>query len=249
MSGDKSIATANEQSGQTPGETSQHAQSLFGSEYLGEGEGLNERTKAEEDRLAVICGRKLRRARQNAGLTLSAAGIALALKGVTNVSLYENGHRMPPTAHVRALAQLYGVTTDYLLDMHDDILAEPEEGNQAVLRGIVTASLSQNFTQFVETIANRNSIMIEALSLDRVLLAEVAVIATELAAALGVVKAHAEDFDGIRGGAKLVRLISELHVSMGKQIQRRKREESLLECEAYQPAPEMIVQQVQQLLF
>lgn len=250
MDGDKTTAASAAETDQASGDPRSAALSLFcESEDLGVGAGSNERRRAEETRLMGIVGRKLRRARKAAGLSESAAGLALAQEGVTMISLYENGHRLPSLANLRLMAQLYGVTTDYLLDMHDDILAEPEEGNQAVLRGIISASLMGQFGQFVDGISRRNAIMIEALSLDRALLSNLAGVATDLVSALNVVKTHAPEFEEIRGGAKLVRLVGELHGSMSEQIRRRAREEAMADYEPFYPAPEQIAQQVQQLLF
>ena len=250
MDGDKTTAASATETDQASGDPRSAALSLFcESEDLGVGAGSNERRRAEETRLMGIVGRKLRRARKAAGLSESAAGLALAQEGVTMISLYENGHRLPSLANLRLMAQLYGVTTDYLLDMHDDILAEPEEGNQAVLRGIISASLMGQFGQFVDGISRRNAIMIEALSLDRALLSNLAGVATDLVSALNVVRTHAPEFEELRGGAKLVRLVGELHGSMSEQIRRRAREEAMADYEPFYPAPEQIAQQVQQLLF
>jgi transcriptional regulator with XRE-family HTH domain len=251
MDGDKTIAAATtEQAGTTPGDTQPSVLSLFcESEDLGVGAGKSERRRAEESKLMAVVGAKLRRARKAAGLSESAAGLALAQEGMTMISLYENGHRLPSLSNVRLMAQLYGVTTDYILDMHDDILAEPEEGNQAVLRGIISASLMGQFGQFVDVMSRRNSVMIEALSLDRALLSSLAVVATDLVSALNVVKTHAPEFEEIRGGAKLVRLVGELHGSMSEQIRRRAREEAMADYEPFCLAPEQIAKQVQQLLF
>ena len=252
MDGDTNSAVATTQhEGQEPGGIQPSALSLLSEseEELGAGAGMNERRRAEELRLAGIIGPKLRRARKLAGMSESAAGLALAQSGITMVSLYENGHRLPSVTNIRLMAQLYGVTTDYVLDMHDDIVAVPEEGNQAVLKGVISSSLSLQFSQFIDAITHRNAIMIEALSLDRVLLSQLAVVTTDLVSALNVFKTHAPNFDEIRGGAKLVRLIGELHGSMSEQIKRREREEAMADFEPFYPSQEQIKQQVQQLLF
>lgn len=251
MDGDKQIAAANTEQGTTPGDCAPTPRSLFcESEDLGVGAGLKERRRAEEIRLAGIIGAKLRRARKLAGFNESAAAIALSQEGMTMVSLYENGHRPPSLINLRLLAQLYGVTTDYLLDMHDDILAMPEEGNQAVLRGIISTSLNLHFHQFTDSLSRRNAIMIEALSLDRALLSGLAELATDLVSALNVFKTHApKNFDEIRGGAKLDRLVSELNEKMEQQIRRRQREEQMADYEPTHPALDQIAKHVQQLLF
>ena len=145
--------------------------SLFDvSEDLGVGAGDVERRRIEDAKLMKVIGAKLHRARVLSGLSENAVGLALHHSGVTQVSLYENGKRFPSYSNLRVMAKLYGVTVDYLLDMHDDILMEPEEGNQAVLRGVVAASITQDFTHFVDVMAKRNALVIEGLSRDRLLL-------------------------------------------------------------------------------
>lgn len=224
-------------------------QSLFAaSEDLGEAAGPQALLREKEMELAAIVGPRLRKARKAAGYTESTAGLALAHSGVSQISLFENARRPTSVLNLKMLADLYGVTTDYLLGRHDDILASPEEGNQAVLRGVIVASLSQDFSSFVSTLATRNALMLEGLSSDRVLLGQVATISQELADALDVFKRHAKDFEGMRGGAKLGRLIGELHGSMGACLKRQRLEKAMADHEAGAPSPEQIVARVQQMV-
>lgn len=218
------------------------------SENLGEGCGANERRKAEDSKLMSILGAKLRKARKAARMSESQAGLALAHEGVTQISLYENGHRFPSFTNLRLLAKLYGVTIDYLLDMHDDILLAPEEGNQAVMQGIVSATLSQQFEQFVGVVARRNSLILEGLSVDRRLLGETAKLSCELVDALKVVQRRAPNFDEIPGGAKLTRLVGELGESMASHAKRHRFEQAEAEHETFSVTPEQIVERVQQLM-
>lgn len=251
MSGIEEVAAATtEHAGKEPGDTRGTVANLFcESVDLGEGASPGGIRRAEDTRLAGIIGRKLRKARRLAGFSEMAAALALSQEGMSMISLYENGHRLPPLSNLRVLAQLYGVTTDYLLDMHDDILCAPEEGNQAVLRGVISTSLNLQFHAFTDALSRRSAVMIESLSADRALLGQLGTVAIELASALKVFKTHAPNFDEIRGGAKLDRLVGELHVSMSDQIRRKKQEEALAEHEPYSLAPEQIAKQVQQLLF
>ncbi|MBD8671593.1 helix-turn-helix domain-containing protein [Pseudomonas lurida] len=244
MSGDSFFA-ANQHAEEAPGAIGR----LFdASEDLGEGCGANERRKAEDSKLMAILGAKLRKARKAARLSESAAGLALAHEGVTQISLYENGHRFPSFTNLRLLAKLYGVTIDYLLDMHDDILLAPEEGNQAVMQGIVSATLSQQFSQFVEVISRRNSLVLEGLSIDRRLLGETAKLSVELVDALKVVQRRAPNFDEIPGGAKLTRLIGEFNESMAFHTKRQRFEEAEAAHETFNVTPEQIVKRVEQLM-
>ncbi|MCK2122078.1 helix-turn-helix transcriptional regulator [Pseudomonas sp. PNPG3] len=218
------------------------------SEHLGEGESPQAQLRAEELAFAVVVGAKLRKARKAAGYTESAAALALSHKGVTQISLFENGRRPISLPNLRLLADLYGVTTDWLLDRHDDILACPQESNQAVLKGVVVATLSHDFSTFVSAMAQRNALILEGLGKDRVLLRNTAALAEELVSALEVFQRHAKDFEGMRGGAKLGRLIGELHGSMGECLKRQRLEEAMADHELQVPAPERIREQVQQMM-
>lgn len=218
------------------------------SEDLGIGAGPQAQLRAEELAFAAVVGAKLRKARKAAGYTESTAALALSHKGVTQISLFENGRRPISLPNLRLLADLYGVTTDFLLDRHDDILACPQESNQAVLKGVVVATLSHDFSTFVSAMAQRNALMIEGLSADRTLLRRTAVLAEDLADALTVFKRHAKDFDGMRNGAKLDRLVGELHVSMSECLKRQRMEQAMAEYELPVPSPEKVRDQVKQMM-
>lgn len=224
--------------------------SLFGEDVdLGVGSGPTDMSRQADVEMMNIVGPRLRRARKLAGYSESAAGLALAHKGVTQISLFENGHRAPSLNNLRLLANLYGVTVDYLLGLHDDIARQPEEGNQAVLCGVMAEAVGSQFHRMVDAMARTSSIMLEGFSLDRVLLGEVAGTVEELCTALDV--AHRQpEFQDLKGGAKLVRLVGELRDSMKEQFKRLKRERMAMdELETVTVSPELIKQKVQQLLF
>lgn len=223
--------------------------SLFAeTEDLGQGAGPLAQLREQESVFMKVVGARLRKARKAAGLSESAAGLALDHNGVTQISLFENGHRFPSMLNLKLLADLYGVTTDYLLNRNDDILACPEEGNQAVLRGAVVACLSHDFNTFVNGMAQRNALVLQGLSSDRVLLRNVAGLSEDLVQALEVFKRYAPDFEGIRGGAKLGRLVGELHGSMGQCLKRQRMEQEMADYELVAPPPEVIVQKVEQMM-
>lgn len=223
--------------------------SLFAeTEDLGLGAGPLAQLREQESAFMKVVGARLRKARKAAGLSESAAGLALDHNGVTQISLFENGHRFPSMLNFKLLADLYGVTTDYLLSRHEDILACPEEGNQAVLRGVMVATLTHDFTSFVSGMAQRNALIIQGLSSDRVLLRNVAGLSEDLVQALEVFKRYAPDFEGIRGGAKLGRLVGELHGSMGACIKRQRMEQAMADHDLVVPSPEVIKQKVEQMM-
>lgn len=226
------------------------AESLFDESVdLGVGSSPTDLTRQAEAELMAIVGPRLRKARRLAKYSESAAGLALAHKGVTQVSLFENGHRAPSLHNLTLLARFYGTTTDYLLGMHDDVAMAPEEGNQAVLCGVMAEAMSGHFHGMINAMAKRSAIMLEGFSLDRQLLNKLAKQVTELCTAVEVV-ARKPEFEEVRGGAKLVRLIDELRGSMQEQIKRVERESMALnEVDAPEVGPEVIKQKVQQLLF
>ena len=67
---------------------------------------------------ATVLATRLKRARQDAGLTKEGAA---KLVGISKASIdaYEQGRNMPPADRLRKLADIYGVSTDYLLGRVD----------------------------------------------------------------------------------------------------------------------------------
>lgn len=70
----------------------------------------------------MLDGQRLRRLRENKELTQRKLGMIL---GVTNgtVSSWERGSRDPDTAVLRKMAELFHVSTDYLVGLTDDPFA------------------------------------------------------------------------------------------------------------------------------
>lgn len=218
-------------------------------EDLGTGSSPSDLSRQAEAELMAIVGPRLRRARKLARFSESAAGLALAHKGVTQISLFENGRRAPSLNNLRLLANLYSVTTDYLLGAHDDVTRAPEEGNQAVLCGVMAEAMSSQFHRMVDGMARQSAIMLEGFSVDRVLLDAVATRVEELSGALDVMRSQPE-FEDIRNGAKVLRLVGELRDSMKEQVSRVKRERlALSEVDHVPIAREQFKERVQQLLF
>jgi transcriptional regulator with XRE-family HTH domain len=217
---------------------------------LGEGLSPDARARKLEAELMAITGPRLRRARKLAHYSESAAGIAMSHKGVSQISQFENGHRAPSLHNLTVLARFYGTTTDYLLGMHDDItLSSPEEGNQALLVGVMAEAMSSQFHDMVNAMSKRSGIMLEGYSVDRVLLGKVAEKVQELAQAVEVV-ARQPEFQDVRNGAKVIRLVTELRDSMKGHIKRVERERMALnEVEKPEVEPQVIKQNIQRMLF
>jgi transcriptional regulator with XRE-family HTH domain len=64
---------------------------------------------------ASISPARLRAARQNTGLSREAVALAVG-RGWATIRNYETGTNVPSTSTLFALAELYGVTVDALLD-------------------------------------------------------------------------------------------------------------------------------------
>lgn len=79
-------------------------------------------------------GQNLRRARKKRGLTQSEVGSFL---GVTEqaISGYERGVRDPDTQQLSRLAEIYGVSTDYLLGRPPVVINTPNQHTGAINAG------------------------------------------------------------------------------------------------------------------
>jgi len=219
------------------------------SEDLGAGASPSEQARQAEAELMAIVGPRLRKARKLAGFSESTAGVALAHKGVTQVSLFENGRRAPSLNNLRLLANLYCVTTDYLLGAHDDVTRAPEEGNQAVLVGVMAEAVGSQFQSMVNTMARQSAIMLEGFSADRDLLRQVATMVDDLASALEITSSQ-PGFEDLRNGAKVLRLMGDLRVTMQEHCTRVRLEKLAHdEVEPVAVNPAEIKERVQQLLF
>lgn len=245
---DSSAELNQAQNGAETGVLDQSASLFAESEDLGAGSSPSDMARQAEADLMAIVGPRLRKARKLAGFSESAAGLALAHKGVTQISLFENGRRAPSLNNLRLLADLYCVTTDYLLGAHNDVTRAPEEGNQAVLVGVMAEAVGTQFQSMVNAMARQSAIMIEGFSADRDLLGKVATMVDDLGSALEITRRD-PGFDDLRNGAKVLRLMSELHVTMKEHCDRVKREKLAHdEVEPVAVNPNEIKQRVQQLL-
>nr|WP_225934220.1 helix-turn-helix transcriptional regulator [Pseudomonas azerbaijanoccidentalis] len=208
------------------------------------------RAKDEEQALRDVVASRLVRARRAAGLKDLEVAKRLGHSNLTMISLFENGHRSPSLKNLQVLADLYEVTTDYLLGRTDDLGLAPEEGNQALITGVLTAVLGKYNQRYLEGLARVTAISVEGASMDRVLLGRVAEISIELSDSLAVIrKHHGSAFEGLRGGGKLERLISELSVSVKDRIASKQRESALIEFDHPVCTVQQVSEAVQQALF
>lgn len=206
--------------------------------------------KQEDQALRDIVAKRLKRARHAAGFTMEAVANRLGYTNMTQMSLFESGKRAPSLRVTLRLADLYSVTTDYLLGRTDDIGLAPEEGNQALITGVLKDVLTSYNDKYLSGLAAVTAIAVESTSMDRVLLGTVAGISVELSDSLAVIrKHHGSAFESMRGGGKLERLIHELSCSVESRILSKQREEALIEFEHPKCAAQQVVMAVQHVLF
>lgn len=223
---------------------------MFDSEECGEGMSPASRSKEEEQALRDVVAARLVKARRAAGLKDLEVAMRLGHSNLTMISLFENGHRSPSLKNLQILADLYSVTTDYLLGRTDDLGLAPEEGNQALITGVLTGVLTKYNQRYMEGLAQVMAVSVEGASMDRVLLGKLAGLSIELSDSLGVIrKHHGAVFEGLRGGAGLERLISEFSVVMKDHISRKHRESALIEFEHPVCTVQQVREAVQHALF
>ncbi|MBN3968224.1 helix-turn-helix transcriptional regulator [Pseudomonas gregormendelii] len=211
---------------------------------------ISNRVKEEDQTLRDIVAKRLKRARHAAGFTMAAVADRLGYTNLTMISLFENGRRAPSLKITLRFADLYCVTTDYLLGRTDDIGLAPEEGNQAMITGVLKGVLTSYNDKYLSGLAAVTAIAVEGASMDRVLLGKVADISVELSDSLAVVrKHHGSAFESMRGGGKLERLINELSSSVESRILSKKREKALIEYEYPIFTAQQVAASVQQALF
>jgi transcriptional regulator with XRE-family HTH domain len=211
---------------------------------------LSNRAKEEEQVLRDIVAKRLVRARRAASFKSDEVARRLGHANLTMISLFENGRRSPSLKNLQLLADLYSVTTDYLLGRTDDIGLAPEEGNQALITGVLKSVLTSYNDKYLSGLAAVTAVAVEGASMDRVLLGRVADISVELSGSLAVVrKHHGSAFESMRGGGKLERLIHELSSSVESRVLSKKREKALIEYEHPIFTAQQVAASVQRALF
>jgi len=223
---------------------------LFREAESGVGMSPSCRVREEEQTILEVVSSRLVRARRAAGFREWEVSQHLGHANLTMISLFENGRRAPSLRNLVMLASMYGVTTDYLLGLTDDLGLSPEEGNQALLVGIIKGSLSGHMERFVDAISRATAITVEGIGKDRALLERLAEMAEELSGALQTIQRHhGSVFEQLRGGATLLRLVGELNEVLSSRIQRKQLEKRLADYEHPVCSAKDIEQAVQHALF
>jgi len=225
-------------------------ESLFSDDECGAGMSPNSLAREEEQAMREAVAKRLVRARRAAGLREIDVAQRLGHANLTMISLFENGKRSPSLKNLQAMADMYSVTTDYLLLRTDELGLSPEEGNQALIAGVVKGTMAAYHEQYLTGLAKVTAVAIEGAATDRALLDQVATTSIELSASLALIRRHHGDaFEQLRGGAKLERLIAELAVSVKARIASKQAEKALIEFEHPVCTVQQVEKAVQQALF
>lgn len=177
--------------------------------------------------LKKLLGKRLRAARKAAGLTEMDACRLVGQKEQTQVSLWENGERMPTIQSIMKMATAYAVPVDWLLGLTNDPIADPLETNQGVIVNSITTSMRSSFDTLCAAIAQQAAVTIEGYSADRRELTEMCVMSVEALASLRrIIELNPEFEEDWRGSASLKRTLLQM-AAKGDQFGRRIESERL----------------------
>ncbi len=170
--------------------------------------------------LARVVGKRLKASRRAAGLSQAKAAEALNHKGITQVSLAEDGERLPPLLDLYKYAELYSVPMDFLVGRINDPIAEATELGQGMMVRAVSHSITGLFDKFANAVAEHTSVCLSSLRQDRADLVEMIRVAAEAEEALKRLRALNPEFDDLRGGAKVQSLLLQI-AGIGRRIEAR----------------------------
>jgi transcriptional regulator with XRE-family HTH domain len=183
--------------------------------------------------LAQTIGKRLRIARSCAGMQANTAAQRLGYTNATQISLAENGERIPPLHILVEYAKLYVVPLDFLCGLTDDPIADATETNQGVIANAVADAIKEQFGALVRSVSEQASVTIAGYNQDRRDLQATCTIAQQARAALERVRELNPEFDDDwRGTARLVMHLESL-TQVGEQAaQRLKHEKRMRELAA-----------------
>lgn len=175
--------------------------------------------------LAKTIGKRLAASRRAAGLSQAQAAVALRHKGITQVSLAEDGQRMPPLLDLVKYADLYCVPVDFLLGRINDPIAEAGEHSQGLMVRTVAHSITSVFDKFAAAVSGHVSVSLMGQRGDRRDLVEIIAYAEELEVAMARLRGLNPSFDEeLRGSARIVELSRKIS-DMGRRVDARTKKE------------------------
>ncbi|OCX15401.1 hypothetical protein BBI09_16670 [Stutzerimonas xanthomarina] len=188
-------------------------------------------TKTSTNILARTIGKRLKAARFAAKMSAHSVAGQLGYKNATQVSLAENGERVPPLPMLMGYANLYAVPLDYLCGRIDDPVADAAETNQGVIANVVSEAMREQFTRLVTSVAEQASVTIAGYNQDRRDLQAACSAGKQALTALARVRELSPEFDeDWRGTATLVRRLDEIAELTAKVTERFARERCIREA-------------------
>ncbi|TDL96985.1 XRE family transcriptional regulator [Stutzerimonas stutzeri ATCC 17588 = LMG 11199] len=180
--------------------------------------------------LARTIGARLRAARLAARMTALSVADQLGYKGQTQVSLAENGERVPPLPVLMRYAKLYVVPLDFLCGLVDDPIGDATETNQAVIANAISEAMQEQFTRLVNSVSEQASVTIIGYNQDRRDLQVACSAGLQAYTALDRVRELNPEFDDDwRGTATLVRHLEGLAAVAAATSERLERERRMRE--------------------
>lgn len=177
--------------------------------------------------LTQIIGRRLKAARRAAGMSQAQAAHVLRHKGITQVSLAEDGQRLPPLVDLVKYADLYSVPLDFLVGRIDDPLMEAGENNQGIVVRTVARGIEDLFEKFTRAVAGHVSVSISGIRGDRRDLVKMIGLAEEAEAALRRLKELNPGFEeDMRGSSRLDSILRQF-AALGRDLSARTKAERL----------------------
>lgn len=177
--------------------------------------------KVAEARIRVTAGKRLKKARMMAKLSLEEVAEHTGHKNLTQLSLAESGHRLLPPPTMIILCNLYGVPMDYIYGRIDDPIAEPFEVCQGVVTNIVAAAIQGCFLKFTNATAEHVAVALASQRQDKIDMIEFIKISKELHNAYATLKRLNPKYEeDARGASQLEAAIKKMATLSGVAVVR-----------------------------
>lgn len=198
---------------------------------LVEGYGMTASNLTESpESLSETIAKRLRAARRASGMKQPEVANLVGQKGMTQVSLWEAGKRLPKLEDLINMARIYGVPMDFLCGLSDDPLADREENNQGFLANLISSAIQKNHLSWLNATSQSVAIAIKSQSQDRHDLGKIASRLLEVLRAYERVKELNPGFDeDIRGASNLEDALGKLKDLVSTSTDRINRE--IRQCE------------------
>lgn len=174
--------------------------------------------------LRETIGRRLRNSRRAAGLSQLDAAHKLGHKGVTQISLSEDGSRMPPLLDLMKLADLYCVPLDFIVGRIDDPIAEAEEHTQGLIVRSVSHAIGECVDMFTKATSEHVAVVLAGQGEDRRDVLEAIQLSKDAEAALDRIREMNPEYEDLKGGSRLEMALSGLK-KLGTKMEQRVRRE------------------------